>query len=405
MKELDALGFNLVGYGCTTCIGNSGPLAAPIAQAIERDGLVSVSVLSGNRNFEARIHPLVSANYLMSPPLVLAYALAGHMDIDLTKEPLGRDEFGTAIYLKDIWPNSAELDQLVNQYVNHERFERIYKNISLGSLEWQKIDITEDLNYAWREDSAYIQEPPFAALKAADQDIQAGRVLGFFGDSVTTDHISPAGSFDVKSPAGMYLQSLGVDEKDFNSYGARRGNHHVMWRGTFANVRLQNKLTPDKKGGWTNYFPKSIEMSIFDAANEYSKLNIPLVILAGKEYGSGSSRDWAAKGVRLLGVRFILAESFERIHRSNLVGMGVAPLEFLKGASCESLQLNGSETISVQGLAVAKPRSLVRVGFTRPDGFKQNIEMLLRIDTPNEMKYYRAGGVLPFILEKLASSP
>jgi aconitate hydratase len=402
MKELDGLHFNLVGYGCTTCIGNSGPLAAPLVQAIERDGLLSVSVLSGNRNFEARINPLVSANYLMSPPLVVAYALVGHMDINLTKDPLGQDQKGEDVFLRDIWPDPLEVEELVRKVVDHERFERIYKNISIGSEEWRKIEIVDDLIYRWKDYSTYIQEPPFPALKPNDQDFTGGRVLGLFGDSITTDHISPAGSFNEHSPAGRYLQNLGVKPKDFNSYGSRRGNHQVMWRGTFANVRLQNKLVPDKKGGWTIYFPKMLEMNIFDAAEAYAQDKIPLVIIAGKEYGSGSSRDWAAKGVRLLGVKAILAESFERIHRSNLVGMGVAPLEFLGGTTAISLGLSGSETISILGLGEVVPRGKVSVTFEREDGFRKKVEMISRIDTPNELKYFRSGGVLPYILHQLS---
>jgi len=395
LPELEKLKFNVVGYGCTTCIGNSGPLDESLTQAIERDGLVSVSVLSGNRNFEARINPLVSANYLMSPPLVVAYALAGHIDIDLTSEPLGEDPHGQKVFLADIWPDSKEVAQLVQNFVDRERFERIYKDVSTGSEEWKNIEITDELIYPWEKESTYIREPPFPALKPLDQDFSNARVLVYVGDSVTTDHISPAGSFNEKSPAGMYLKNLGVNPSDFNSYGSRRGNHEVMWRGTFANVRLQNKLTPERKGGWTVYFPTEQEMTIFAAAQAYATTQTPLVIVAGKDYGSGSSRDWAAKGVRLLGVRAVLAESFERIHRSNLVGMGVAPLEFLNGDTSESLGLTGREAISLEGLGRAGPRERVSATFERTDGFKKQVEMLLRIDTPNEIKYFRSGGVLP----------
>ncbi len=401
MKELDDLRFNLVGYGCTTCIGNSGPLDPSLVEAIEKGGLLSVSVLSGNRNFEARINPLVSANYLMSPPLVVAYALVGHMDIDLTKHPLGQDQNGQTVFLRDIWPDPLEVETLVRKFVDHERFERIYKNISVGSEEWRKIETSDNLIYQWN-DSTYIQEPPFPALKSIDQDFTGGRVLGLFGDSITTDHISPAGSFNEHSAAGIYLKNLGVHPNDFNSYGSRRGNHHVMWRGTFANVRLQNQLVPGKKGGWTIYFPKMLEMNIFDAAEAYAKDKTPLVVIAGKEYGSGSSRDWAAKGVRLLGVRAILAESFERIHRSNLVGMGVVPLEFLDGATATNLGLSGLEIISTQGLNKVEPRGKVLVTFERADGFRKEVQMRSRIDTPNELKYYRSGGILPYILRQIS---
>jgi aconitate hydratase len=404
MEELNRLHFNLVGYGCTTCIGNSGPLPAAITHAIETDGLISASVLSGNRNFEARINPIVSGNYLMSPPLVVAYALVGHMDFDLTDEPIGHDKNGDSVFLKDIWPDPHEVESLMRKFVDQERFQRIYKNVSVGSEEWKKIEISEELIYPWRKESTYIQEPPFPALGPQDQDFAGARVLGFFGDFITTDHISPAGSFKESSPAGQYLKSLGVDKNDFNSYGSRRGNHEVMWRGTFANVRLQNKLTPEQSGGVTVFFPSQEIMTIFEASRRYIDKKTPLVILAGKEYGSGSSRDWAAKGPRLLGVRAIIAQSFERIHRSNLVGMGVAPLEFMAGDSAESLGLTGEELFSVKGLSTAKSRERVKVTAERAGGFKKEFETLLRIDTPNEMKYFRSGGVLPYVLKNLSGS-
>ncbi len=404
MPDLEKLKFNLVGYGCTTCIGNSGPLSASMTEAIEKNGLISAAVLSGNRNFEARINPLVSANYLMSPPLVVAYALAGHIDIDLSDEPIAHTTDGEAVFLKDLWPDPNEVDSLMRKYVLQERFERIYKNISLGSEDWQKIKVSEEIIYSWNKDSSYIQEPPFPGLPPQDQDFTGARVLGFFGDFITTDHISPAGSFNESSAAGRYLISLGVNKEDFNSYGSRRGNHEVMWRGTFANVRLQNKLAPDQKGGWTVYFPSLELMNFFEASQRYIKNKVPLVILAGKEYGSGSSRDWAAKGVRLLGVRAVIAESFERIHRSNLVGMGVAPLQFLSGDSALTLGFIGQEIFSIWGLGQAEPRGKVQITAERDDGYRRQFEVLLRIDTPNELKYFRSGGVLPFVLAQLSQS-
>ncbi len=404
MPELEKLKFNLVGYGCTTCIGNSGPLLESLSQAIEKEGLISVSVLSGNRNFEARINPLVSANYLMSPPLVVAYALAGHFDIDLTSEPIMQTDDGQAVYLKDLWPDPSEVESLVQKYVDHERFRRAYSHVTSGSEEWRRIEVSEEIIYSWNKDSTYIQEPPFPGLPPQDRDFSKARVLGFFGDFITTDHISPAGRFKDSSPAGQFLINLGVHKDNFNSYGARRGNHEVMWRGTFANVRLQNKLVPEQKGGWTVHFPSLKLMSFFEASQLYIKSKVPLVILAGKEYGSGSSRDWAAKGARLLGVRAILAESFERIHRSNLIGMGIAPLQFLKGESADYFGLKGQEEFLVKGLTLAKPREKVMVTASRGSDFKREFEMLLRIDTPNELKYFRSGGVLPYMLSQLSQS-
>ncbi len=405
MPELEKLKFNLVGYGCTTCIGNSGPLSDSLIEAIEKKGLISVSVLSGNRNFEARINPLVSANYLMSPPLVVAYALAGHFDIDLSNEPIAYAADGKAIFLKDLWPDPDEVEVIMRKFVLQERFEKIYKNIALGSEDWRKIEISKETSYSWNKNSSYIQEPPFPGLLPNDQDFSNGRVLGFFGDFITTDHISPAGSFNETSAAGQYLVSLGVKKEDFNSYGSRRGNHEVMWRGTLANVRLQNKLAPEQKGGWTVYFPSGELMNYFEASQRYIKNRVPLVIVAGKEYGSGSSRDWAAKGVRLLGVHVVIAESFERIHRSNLVGMGVAPLQFLDGESAQQCGFNGQEIFSVFGLGQAQPRGRVQVKAERNDGYQHKFEVILRIDTPIELKYFRSGGVLPYVLEKLSGQP
>lgn len=402
MKHLEKLKFHLVGYGCTTCIGNSGPLLPAISDAIEKDGLVSASVLSGNRNFEARINPQVAGNYLMSPLLVVAYAIAGHIGIDLQNEALGKDAKGKSIFLKDIWPDTQEVDSLVKKYVDKDRFQKVYKDIFTGQKEWKDVKVSGELIYPWRNDSSYIQEPPFPGLPPLAEDFNQAHILAYFGDFITTDHISPAGSFNVKSEAGRYLKSLGVSEEDFNSYGSRRGNHHVMWRGTFANVRLQNKMVPDKMGGWTQHVPTKEVLSIFEASQRYLKSNTPLVIVAGKEYGSGSSRDWAAKGVRLLGVRAVLAESFERIHRSNLVGMGIAPLQFLSGESAEGHKITGFETIEVSGLGKAKPRDQVSVKITYVNGKSKNITMMLRIDTPNELKYFRSGGVLPYVLDSLS---
>ncbi len=401
MQHLEKLNFHLVGYGCTTCIGNSGPLSQALSDAIEKEGLISASVLSGNRNFEARINPLVAGNYLMSPPLVVAYALAGHMGVDIHHEPLGKDNKGHPVYLKDIWPSEDEVNSFVEKFVDRERFQKVYKDIFTGQKEWKEVSVSGELIFPWRADSSYIQEPPFPGLPALDKDFSEARILALMGDFITTDHISPAGSFNTKSEAGRYLVSLGVKPEDFNSYGSRRGNHHVMWRGTLANVRLQNKMVPDKTGGWAVYIPTKEVVSIFEASQRYSKARTPLVLVAGKEYGSGSSRDWAAKGVRLLGVRAVLAESFERIHRSNLVGMGVAPLQFLNGESAESLKLIGYETVSVMGLQQAQPRGQVTVTAAFPNGKSLSFKMLLRIDTPNELKYFRAGGVLPYVLDSL----
>lgn len=403
MKELDRLGFNLVGYGCTTCIGNSGPLPKPLSEAIEKQGLISASVLSGNRNFEARINPLVAANYLMSPPLVVAYALAGHINVDLNREALGRDRHGNEVFLADLWPSPEEIERIIGEFVRKEKFERVYQEVFRGSSEWENIDISKELIFPWDPQSTYIQEPPFPGLPAVAEDLQEARILGLFGDFITTDHISPAGSFNEKSVAGHYLSGLGVPPLEYNSYGSRRGNHEVMWRGTFGNVRLQNKLVPEKTGGWTRLFPDGKVLSIYEAAQVYAARKTPLVLIAGKQYGSGSSRDWAAKGVRLLGVRAVLAESFERIHRSNLVGMGVAPLEFMPEDSVQKLKLKGDELISVEGLGEAAPRSQVVVKIKNSQGQVVTMQALLRIETPNEMKYFRAGGVLPYVLEKLMS--
>jgi aconitate hydratase len=405
-KYLDALRFNLVAYGCTTCIGNSGPLPEPVAAAIKENGLVAVSVLSGNRNFEGRINPLVRANYLASPPLVVAYALAGRMDFDLATEPLGKDTKGQEVYLRDIWPSPIEVEQAMRAAVSTGMFQKEYGDVFTGPEAWRKVPVPEGELYAWDAKSTYIQNPPYfegmARQAGAVEDVRGARVLAVLGDSVTTDHISPAGSIAVDSPAGKYLISLGVKPADFNSYGARRGNHQVMMRGTFANIRLKNFMVPGMEGWWTTHVPSGEKMSIYDAAMRYKQEKTPLVVIGGKEYGSGSSRDWAAKGTRLLGVRAVLAESFERIHRSNLVGMGVLPLEFLPGENRESLGLKGSEKIDITGLAEGiTPRKKVAVRAEDAEGGVKMFTAVTRIDTPEEVEYYRHGGILPFVLRKM----
>ena len=405
-KYLDALRFNLVAYGCTTCIGNSGPLPEPVAAAIKENGLVAVSVLSGNRNFEGRINPLVRANYLASPPLVVAYALAGRMDFDMATEPLGRDAKGQPVFLRELWPSPAEIEQAVRAAVTTGMFRKEYGDVFTGPEEWRKVPVPEGELYAWDAASSYIQNPPYfegmARTSGAVSDIRGARVLAVLGDSVTTDHISPAGSIAVDSPAGKYLISLGVKPADFNSYGARRGNHQVMMRGTFANIRLKNALAPGTEGWWTVHVPSGEKMTIYDAAMRYKQEKTPLVVIGGKEYGSGSSRDWAAKGTLLLGVRAVLAESFERIHRSNLVGMGVLPLEFLPGQNRESLGLTGFESFAVTGLAEGiTPRKKVTVHAKDAKGAEKTFTAVARIDTPEEVEYYRNGGILPFVLRKM----
>jgi aconitate hydratase len=403
---LERLGFYLVGYGCTTCIGNSGPLAEPIANAITDHDLVVCSVLSGNRNFEGRIHPLVRANYLASPPLVVAYALAGKMEIDLLREPLGRDSAGMPVYLRDIWPSSAEINATVAECVADAMFRRQYADAFGGDERWQSLDVPPGDRFAWDPASTYVRKPPFfdgvTSTPPPLRDIQGARVLALLGDSVTTDHISPAGNIGKNSPAGKYLIAHGVDPLDFNSYGARRGNHEVMMRGTFANVRLRNQLAPGTEGGVTRHLPDGSEMTIYDAAMRYQDEGVPLVVIAGKEYGSGSSRDWAAKGPRLLGVRAAIAESFERIHRSNLIGMGVLPLEFESGASAKSLGLTGEELYTIEGIAegmTVGKRLTVRA--TSGDGTSKSFSVTVRIDTPDEVEYYRNDGILPYVLRQL----
>jgi len=407
LTALEKLHFHVVGYGCTTCIGNSGPLPDPVAKAVTDGDLAVASVLSGNRNFEGRVNALVRANYLASPPLVVAYALAGTMQLDLTTEPVGFDGAGKAVYLKDIWPSSDEVQAMVDRFVTQTQFKKSYSDVFKGDANWQNLKIPQGELYQWEGDSTYIKEPPFFAglqLKPTPvEDIKKARVLGLFGDSITTDHISPAGSFNKSSPAGQYLVSLGVDPKDFNGYGARRGNHEVMVRGTFANVRLKNLLVPGVEGGVSIHFPTGQQMSIFDTSMKYQTEKTPLIVIAGKEYGTGSSRDWAAKGPKLLGIRAVIAESFERIHRSNLVGMGILPLQFLNGESAKSLGLTGEESFDIEGLQSLTPGVKVTVKVTDKGGATKSFTALSRIDTLNEIEYFRNGGILTYVLRQLAT--
>jgi aconitate hydratase len=403
---LNSLRFNLVGYGCTTCIGNSGPLSEPISKAIKENNLVAVSVLSGNRNFEGRINPLCRANYLASPPLVVAYALAGRMDFDIVNESLGNDKSGQPVYLRDIWPTPDEVEKTMRSSVTSEMFRKEYADVFTGDEHWRALPIPEGDLYAWDAKSTYIKHPPYfenmPVKPVALGDLHGMRALAVLGDSVTTDHISPAGSIQPDSPAGKYLIEHGVQPKDFNSYGARRGNHEVMMRGTFANIRLRNALAPGTEGGWTLHQPGGEKMSIYDAAMKYRDEHIPLIIFAGKEYGSGSSRDWAAKGTILLGVRAVLAESFERIHRSNLVGMGVLPLEFLPGENLNSLGLTGLEIFDVEGLAHNfEPRKKMKVRARKADGKEIAFTAVARVDTPFEVAYYQHGGILQYVLRQM----
>ncbi|HWO26480.1 MAG TPA: aconitate hydratase AcnA [Kofleriaceae bacterium] len=423
-RPLEALGFFLVGYGCTTCVGNSGPLPAPISKAIAEHGLVVAAVLSGNRNFEGRVHPEVRANYLASPPLVVAYALAGRVDIDLTTEPLGRDPTGEPVYLADLWPSREEIAGAIDRALSAASFKRVYADVFSGDERWAALAIPEGELFAWPE-STYVKSPPYfvgmTAAAPAVAPITGARVLALLGDSITTDHISPAGTIKVDSPAGKYLLEHGVAPRDFNAYGARRGNHEVMVRGTFANVRLQNRLAPGTEGGFTRHLPDGEVMAIFDAAERYRAAGVPLLVIAGKEYGTGSSRDWAAKGTRLLGVRAVLAESFERIHRSNLIGMGVLPLQFQPGEGAATLGLSGDEVYEVVGLAealasgrpagraVGRPVGraagrAVTVRAERPGGVRREFAATVRIDTPQEILYYTHGGILPYVLRQLLAA-
>jgi aconitate hydratase len=403
-RYLDALGFNLVGYGCTTCIGNSGPLPAPIEEAVVKNDLVAASVLSGNRNFEARVHSSVKANFLMSPPLVVAFALAGHIDIDLTTEPIAKDKAGKDVYLRDLWPTMREIRDAMKSALKPEIFRALYKDFAAQNPAWNEIPSSVGDVYRWDTKSTYIQEPPFfenfSMTLGSIGDIRNACALGIFGDSVTTDHISPAGSIKKDSPAGKYLIEHGVQPADFNSYGARRGNDRVMTRGTFANVRIRNLMLPGVEGGVTKY--KGQPTTIYDASIKFQETAVPLVVFAGQEYGTGSSRDWAAKGTRLLGVRAVVAQSFERIHRSNLVGMGVLPCQFAEGTTAQTLKLDGSETFDILGLDnQLAPRQALTLVIHRPDGTQQKVPITARIDTPIEVEYYRHGGILPFVLRQL----
>jgi aconitate hydratase len=406
MEALQSLGFHTVGYGCTTCIGNSGPLPEQVSKAIAEGNLSACAVLSGNRNFEGRVHAEVRMNYLASPPLVVAYALAGRMDIDIQNEALGTDSDGSPVYLKDIWPSSQEIRAVIGNSVDREKFSSTYAEVFSGETRWNVLESPEAKQYDWVEDSTYIRKPPYfegiTAQPGELADIRAARVLALLGDSVTTDHISPAGAIKANSPAGIYLQEQGVAPGDFNSLGSRRGNHEVMMRGTFANIRLRNRLAPGTEGGITTHQPDGEQMSIFDASVKYRSDDVPLIVIAGKEYGSGSSRDWAAKGPRLLGVRAVVAESYERIHRSNLVGMGILPLQFSPGDTADSLGLGGQESFDIAGLQDGL-RSVTTVTATAPDGKQTVFEARVRIDTPQEFEYYCHGGILHYVLRQLAA--
>ncbi|MBY4887526.1 aconitate hydratase AcnA [Pantoea sp. DY-15] len=401
---LDELGFNLVGYGCTTCIGNSGPLPDAIESAIKEGDLTVAAVLSGNRNFEGRIHPLIKTNWLASPPLVVAYALAGNMKLNLQSDPLGQDRQGNDVFLKDIWPSPEEIAEAV-QKVTSDMFHKEYAEVFDGTPEWQQIKVSEAATYDWDGDSTYIRLSPFFddmdKTPKPVQDIKGARILAILGDSVTTDHISPAGSIKAESPAGRYLLSHGVERTDFNSYGSRRGNHEVMMRGTFANIRIRNEMVPGVEGGYTKHFPTNEQLAIYDAAMKYQQEGVPLAVIAGKEYGSGSSRDWAAKGPRLQGVRVVISESFERIHRSNLIGMGILPLEFPAGVTRKTLQLTGEEFIDVANLSQLKPGGTVTVTLTRADGSQETLETRCRIDTGNELTYYQNDGILHYVIRNM----
>jgi aconitate hydratase len=406
-EDLNAIGFDLVGYGCTTCIGNSGPLPEPISKAIHANDLVAASVLSGNRNFEGRVSPDVRANYLASPPLVVAYAIKGTVTEDMVTAPIGRGSDGNDVYLRDIWPTNEEVRALIDAHVGGGMFRARYADVYKGDERWQAIDVLGGETYAWPAGSTYIQNPPYfegmTMTPKPIEDILGARPLAIFADSITTDHISPAGAIKLDSPAGTYLTEHQVARADFNSYGARRGNHEVMMRGTFANIRIKNQMTPGIEGGVTRYVPTGEVMPIYDAAMRYQETATPLVVIAGKEYGTGSSRDWAAKGTVLLGVRAVIAETYERIHRSNLVGMGVLPLQFLEGENRETLGLSGDEMISVSGLAEVQPRQEIEVLVSRADGSSTRFKARVRIDTANELEYFRAGGILHYVLRNLAA--
>jgi aconitate hydratase len=407
--DLDAMGFNTVGYGCTTCIGNSGPLKDPIVDAIEDNKLVAVSVLSGNRNFEGRVHPNIRANYLASPPLVVAYALLGTMNADITKDPLGTGSNGQPVYLKDVWPSNKEIADTVAASLNREQFVHRYSGVTKGDKHWQAIQVdAESETYKWSDSSTYVRNPPYFTDITMEpkpvHDIVGARVLGLLGDSITTDHISPAGSIKKSSPAGEYLGERQILQKDFNSYGSRRGNHEVMMRGTFANIRIRNEMVPGIEGGMTKHEPSGEVMPIYDAAMRYQKDGVPLVMFGGKEYGTGSSRDWAAKGTVLLGVKAVVVESFERIHRSNLVGMGVLPLLFPAGMDRKTLALKGDEIIDILGVDDLSPGMTMQMVVHRADGSVDKVDLRCRVDTVDEVAYYRHGGILQYVLRGMATA-
>ncbi|MGY4603448.1 aconitate hydratase 1 [Bradyrhizobium sp. USDA 4474] len=411
-KDLDALGFYLVGFGCTTCIGNSGPLPKDISKSINDNGVIGAAVLSGNRNFEGRVSPDVQANYLASPPLVVAYALAGSLQVDLVNEPLGIESDGAPVFLKDIWPSNGEIQQFIRDNITRRLFESKYAEVFEGDANWKAVEVTTALTYRWNMSSTYVQNPPYfegiTMKPPPTRDIAGARILGLFGDKITTDHISPAGSIKASSPAGEFLRGMQVRQEDFNQYGTRRGNHDVMVRGTFANIRIKNfavkgegGVTPE--GGWAVHQPSGDRMSIFDAAMRYQHDNVPLVVFAGVEYGNGSSRDWAAKGTKLLGVRAVVAQSFERIHRSNLVGMGILPFVFDEGTSWKSLGLTGAEQVWIKGIADITPGQRVTIDITMADGTVKQVPLTCRIDTLDELNYYKHGGILPYVLRQLAA--
>ena len=403
LDDLESLGFNIVGYGCTTCIGNSGPLNPEITEAVTSRKLIGSSVLSGNRNFEGRIHPLVKLNFLASPPLVVAYALVGSVMVNLEKQPIGISKAGDPIYLKDIWPSQKEIHDLINTTINPKMFNQAYQNALDGDSDWQELKTPKGEMFEWQDDSTYIKKPPYFESMTQEvlpiNDINQARVLALLGDSVTTDHISPAGSIDPSSPAGQYLQERGIKRRYFNSYGSRRGNHEVMIRGTFANIRLKNHLAPGTEGGWTRLLENSEPISIYEAAMQYQEDKTDLIVIAGKEYGTGSSRDWAAKGAALLGVKAVIAESYERIHRSNLIGMGVLPLQFENGENAEQLDLNGFEKYSIQNIEPSTTHIDVLV--TENDGASKEFKVKVRIDTPKEWEYFQHGGILHYMIRQL----
>ncbi|HSC14242.1 MAG TPA: aconitase family protein, partial [Gammaproteobacteria bacterium] len=406
LADLEKIDFYLVGYGCTSCIGNAGPLPDEIAAALQKSDVVACSVLSGNRNFEGRIHPQVKMNFLASPPLVVAYAIAGNMKLDLYRDPLGAGKDGKPVFLRDIWPSSKEIHDLISKHVTSTQFKKSYASVFDGDTNWNAVATPHGETFTWDDKSTYVKNPPYfdgmSATPGTPQNIKGARVLAMLGDSVTTDHISPAGNIAANSPAAKYLESLGVTRKDFNSYGARRGNHEVMVRGTFANIRLKNLLLPGTEGGVTLHMPSGQQMSIYDAAMKYQAERTSLIILAGQEYGAGSSRDWAAKGTALLGVKAVIAESYERIHRSNLIGMGVVPLQFYAGDTAAGLGLTGKEIFDIEGLGVTRAKE-VTVTATDAGGHKKTFQVAVRIDTPKEQEYFIHGGILQYVLRQLAS--